>query len=58
MTPTPAFEEAMAKYLDSLANINGFLSMDHRLDVLGIVRRLPGTASAVAALAEWSSGGG
>jgi Fur family transcriptional regulator, ferric uptake regulator len=33
--PTPAFEQAMAKYLDGLASVNGFLSLDHRLDVLG-----------------------
>ncbi len=57
VTPTLAFEEAMSKYLDGLANMNGFLSIDHRLDVLGICAscREP---SAVAALAEWSSGGG
>jgi Fur family ferric uptake transcriptional regulator len=57
VTPTLAFEEAMSKYLDGLANMNGFLSIDHRLDVLGICAscREP---SAVAALTEWSSGGG
>jgi Fur family transcriptional regulator, ferric uptake regulator len=35
VTPTPAFEQAMAKYLDGLAAVNGFLGLDHRLDVLG-----------------------
>jgi Fe2+ or Zn2+ uptake regulation protein len=35
VTPTPAFEEAMKKYLASLAASNGFASDDHRLDILG-----------------------
>jgi Fur family transcriptional regulator, ferric uptake regulator len=35
VTPPPAFEEAMEKYLDSLANVNGFETLDHRLDVIG-----------------------
>ena len=35
VTPTPAFEQAMARYLDKLATVNGFVSLDHRLDVLG-----------------------
>jgi Fur family transcriptional regulator, ferric uptake regulator len=35
VTPTVAFEQAMARYLDKLATVNGFLSLDHRLDVLG-----------------------
>ena len=35
VTPTPAFERAMANYLDDLSTSNGFVSNDHRLDVLG-----------------------
>jgi Fur family transcriptional regulator, ferric uptake regulator len=35
VTPTPAFEEAMTKYLDGLLATNGFVTIDHRLDVLG-----------------------
>jgi Fur family ferric uptake transcriptional regulator len=35
VTPTPAFEQAMARYLDNLSTANGFVSSDHRLDVLG-----------------------
>lgn len=35
VTPTPAFETAMASYLDGLSSSNGFVSNDHRLDVLG-----------------------
>ena len=35
VTPTAAFEQAMARYMDKLATVNGFLSLDHRLDVLG-----------------------
>jgi Fur family ferric uptake transcriptional regulator len=35
VTPTPAFEAAMASYLDKLSTSNGFASSDHRLDVLG-----------------------
>jgi Fur family transcriptional regulator, ferric uptake regulator len=35
VTPTPAFEQAMAKYLDGLSAVNGFIGLDHRLDVLG-----------------------
>jgi Fur family ferric uptake transcriptional regulator len=35
VTPTPAFEAAMANYLDKLSASNGFAGMDHRLDVLG-----------------------
>ena len=36
VTPTPAFEHAMAGYLDNLGAVYGFRSLDHRLDVLGI----------------------
>ena len=35
VTPTPAFEKAMANYLDDLRASNGFVSSDHRLDFLG-----------------------
>jgi Fur family ferric uptake transcriptional regulator len=35
VTPTAAFEQAMTSYLDNLAAVNGFVSNDHRLDVLG-----------------------
>jgi Fur family transcriptional regulator, ferric uptake regulator len=35
VTPTPAFEQAMARYLDNLASTSGFVGTDHRLDVLG-----------------------
>ena len=35
VTPTPAFERAMSQYLDGMANVNGFIGLDHRLDVLG-----------------------
>jgi Fur family ferric uptake transcriptional regulator len=35
VTPTPAFEHAMSRYLADLAGANGFVSRDHRLDVLG-----------------------
>jgi Fe2+ or Zn2+ uptake regulation protein len=35
VTPTPAFEQAMARYLDGMADANGFVSSDHRLDVIG-----------------------
>jgi Fur family transcriptional regulator, ferric uptake regulator len=35
ITPTAAFEQAMTKYLAGLAQDNGFLGTDHRLDVLG-----------------------
>ena len=49
VTPTPAFERAMANYLDDLSTSNGFVSNDHRLDVLGACatcrqRRLAATA--------------
>jgi Fe2+ or Zn2+ uptake regulation protein len=36
VTPTASFEQAMARYMDKLATVNGFLSLDHRLDVLGV----------------------
>ncbi|MGH9107237.1 MAG: Fur family transcriptional regulator [Acidimicrobiales bacterium] len=36
LTPTPGFEVAMASYLDHLATVNDFLTLDHRLDVLGL----------------------
>ena len=56
VTPTPAFEQAMSHYLDRLGNVNGFIGLDHRLDVLGACSdcqdRAPGAgeplASAVA----------
>jgi Fe2+ or Zn2+ uptake regulation protein len=35
VTPTPAFEQAMNSYLASLTGSSGFVSDDHRLDVLG-----------------------
>jgi Fe2+ or Zn2+ uptake regulation protein len=35
ITPTLAFEQVMARYVDSLAAANGFVSNDHRLDVIG-----------------------
>ncbi len=35
ITPTPAFEQAMARYLDDLATANGFVNSDHRLDLIG-----------------------
>jgi Fur family transcriptional regulator, ferric uptake regulator len=35
ITPTPAFEQAMSRYLDDLATANGFLNSDHRLDLIG-----------------------
>ncbi|HTW07582.1 MAG TPA: transcriptional repressor, partial [Acidimicrobiales bacterium] len=35
VTPTAAFERGMARYLDDLAAINGFVTHDHRLDILG-----------------------
>lgn len=35
ITPTRSFEQAMTKYLASLASDNGFYNTDHRLDVLG-----------------------
>ena len=35
VTPTPAFEQAMARYLDNMTSANGFVSSDHRLDVIG-----------------------
>jgi Fur family ferric uptake transcriptional regulator len=35
VTPTPAFEQAMSSYLAGLATASGFVSFDHRLDVLG-----------------------
>jgi Fur family transcriptional regulator, ferric uptake regulator len=35
LTPTPAFEHAMARYLANMAQANGFVSSDHRLDVIG-----------------------
>ena len=35
VTPTPAFEQAMTRYMEKLATVNGFVSLDHRLDVLG-----------------------
>ncbi|HTT92453.1 MAG TPA: Fur family transcriptional regulator [Acidimicrobiales bacterium] len=35
LTPTPAFEQAMARYLGNMAEVNGFVSSDHRLDVIG-----------------------
>jgi Fur family ferric uptake transcriptional regulator len=56
VTPTLAFEEAMSKYLHGLAAGNGFLSIDHRLDVLGICADCR-EAAAVPALAEWSGDG-
>jgi Fe2+ or Zn2+ uptake regulation protein len=33
--PTPAFEHAMNRYLESLSALNGFQTDDHRLDMLG-----------------------
>lgn len=36
VTPPPAFEHAMAAYLDNLEASEGFLSLDHRLDILGL----------------------
>lgn len=36
VTPTPPFEQAMARYLDYLSMANGFKVTDHRLDVLGV----------------------
>ena len=35
VTPTPAFEQAMSAYLAALQEASGFVSDDHRLDVLG-----------------------
>ena len=35
VTPTPAFEQAMSRYLDNLVSASGFVGNDHRLDVLG-----------------------
>jgi Fur family ferric uptake transcriptional regulator len=48
VTPTPAFELAMAGYLDDLAAVNGFVSFDHRLDVLGACARCSQRAGAAA----------
>lgn len=52
ITPPPEFEQAMARYLDKLANANGFASSDHRLDVIGTCaacREGQGPGAAVAA---------
>jgi Fur family transcriptional regulator, ferric uptake regulator len=35
LTPTPGFEQAMARYLGNMAEVNGFVSSDHRLEVIG-----------------------
>ena len=52
VTPTPAFEQAMSQYLDRLATVNGFIGLDHRLDVLGACSdcqdRAPGPGSRLA----------
>jgi Fur family transcriptional regulator, ferric uptake regulator len=54
VTPPSAFEEAMKKYLDNLANVNGFETLDHRLDVIGTCADCRERAGAVpAALASW-----
>jgi Fe2+ or Zn2+ uptake regulation protein len=47
VTPTPAFEKAMATYLDDLLASNGFLSSDHRLDFLGACVRCRGALAGV-----------
>jgi Fur family transcriptional regulator, ferric uptake regulator len=57
VTPPPAFEEAMAKYLDGLASLNGFEGIDHRLDVLGTCSDCRQRAAAVPALAVWPDDG-
>jgi Fe2+ or Zn2+ uptake regulation protein len=53
VAPSPDFEEAMKKYLASLASSNGFVVDDHRLDILGTCAdcqasgaRLPASATA------------
>jgi Fe2+ or Zn2+ uptake regulation protein len=57
VTPPPAFEEAMAKYLGILATVNGFETIDHRLDVLGTCADCRERATAVPAMAKWPAGG-
>jgi hypothetical protein len=51
VTPTPAFEQAMSHYLERLASFNGFIGLDHRLDVLGACsdcqERVPGAAEPI-----------
>jgi Fur family transcriptional regulator, ferric uptake regulator len=59
VTPPPAFEEAMSRYLDSLATMNGFETIDHRLDVLGTCADCRERAASVAtpALVRSPAGG-
>jgi len=57
VTPTPAFEQAMAKYLCGLEASNGFVSIDHRLDVLGTCSTCRQQAAEVPALAGWQDDG-
>lgn len=35
VTPSAAFEQAMSQYLAELARVSGFITRDHRLDVVG-----------------------
>jgi Fur family transcriptional regulator, ferric uptake regulator len=58
VTPTAAFEQAMAKYLDGLSTVNGFLSHDHRLDVLGACAACRGRNTAAPAVAAGRGHGG
>jgi Fe2+ or Zn2+ uptake regulation protein len=54
VTPAPAFEQTVARYLEDIAIANGFLSSDHRLDVIGTCapcRDSRGGAGAATALA-------
>jgi Fe2+ or Zn2+ uptake regulation protein len=53
VTPSPAFEEAMSKYLAGLTSSNGFVTDDHRLDVLGACSDCQGDCGPPAVLAAW-----
>jgi Fur family transcriptional regulator, ferric uptake regulator len=46
VTPTTAFEQAMSRYLADLARATGFVSRDHRLDILGTCAACMASASA------------
>jgi Fur family transcriptional regulator, ferric uptake regulator len=58
VTPTAAFELAMARYMEKLATVNGFLSLDHRLDVLGACRGVQDKAAPMAAVGAGQGRGG
>jgi Fur family transcriptional regulator, ferric uptake regulator len=39
MTPSPAFERNLSRYLDEMARAGGFVPLGHRVDVVGLCDR-------------------